>query len=68
MGAGQNIIWVCPSLELVVVNSPGAVLHSPNPEEILLPQQLARIVAACRCWASGSGKETRLHWVQPCLS
>ena len=48
MGAGQNIIWVCPSLELVVVNSPGAVLHSPNPEEILLPQQLARIVSACR--------------------
>ena len=48
MGAGQNIIWVCPSLELVVVNSPGPVLHSPNPEEILLPQQLARIVAACR--------------------
>lgn len=48
MGAGQNIIWVCPSLQLVVVNSLGPVLHSDDPQERVLPQQLARIIDACR--------------------
>jgi len=48
MGAQQNIIWVCPSLQLLVVNSLGPVLHSDDPHERVLPQQLARIVDACR--------------------
>jgi len=47
MGAGQNIIWVCPSMQVVVVNSPSPVLHSDDPRERMLPEQLARIVEAC---------------------